>query len=262
MNVILLNFIQQLLRKAALPGDIKIRAGGLISAGWLECDGTSYPVAAYPSLFNEIGYAWGGAGANFNVPDFRGVVPRGRVGVVDRTILPADVNVGLNTITVLAHEYNHTGFAVHITTTGTLPNPLVTQTLEGGDQPLATTYYVIVIDGNTIKLASSHANALAGSPIILTTSGIGVHTLSQWLDPAAAGREAMSPGGASGDTIGSYQDDQVGTHGHSFGYATSGGGTLSPGANATGRNTGNPVYGKYGDETRVKNANVMFLIKT
>lgn len=41
-------------------------------AGWLLCDGTSYTTAAQPSLFAAIGYAFGGSGANFNVPDCRG----------------------------------------------------------------------------------------------------------------------------------------------------------------------------------------------
>lgn len=45
-------------------------------AGWINCDGTSYPVATYRNLYNAIGYTFGGSGANFNVPDLRG-----RVGV-------------------------------------------------------------------------------------------------------------------------------------------------------------------------------------
>lgn len=77
MNVILLNFIQQLLRRISTPGDIKMRASANNPSGWLECNGSSYAASLYPALFNEIGYSWGGSGANFNVPDFRGVVPRG-----------------------------------------------------------------------------------------------------------------------------------------------------------------------------------------
>jgi microcystin-dependent protein len=43
----------------------------------LLCDGTSYTTAAYPALFAAIGYSFGGSGANFNVPDFRGRFLRG-----------------------------------------------------------------------------------------------------------------------------------------------------------------------------------------
>jgi microcystin-dependent protein len=48
-----------------------------VPTGWLACDGTSYPTATYPALFAAIGYAWGGSGANFNVPDLRGRVAIG-----------------------------------------------------------------------------------------------------------------------------------------------------------------------------------------
>lgn len=46
-------------------------------ATWLPCDGRSVAAASYPDLFGVIGYSYGGAGANFNVPDMRGVFPRG-----------------------------------------------------------------------------------------------------------------------------------------------------------------------------------------
>jgi microcystin-dependent protein len=52
-------------------------AGGTAPTGFLLCDGTSYPTASYPALFSAIGYAWGGAGANFNVPDLRSRVTIG-----------------------------------------------------------------------------------------------------------------------------------------------------------------------------------------
>lgn len=37
--------------------------------GWLSCDGSSQLVASYPNLFAAIGYTYGGAGPNFNLPD-------------------------------------------------------------------------------------------------------------------------------------------------------------------------------------------------
>lgn len=45
--------------------------------GWLLCDGSSYTTAAQPVLFAVIGYSYGGAAANFNVPDLRGRVVAG-----------------------------------------------------------------------------------------------------------------------------------------------------------------------------------------
>lgn len=70
---------------ALLPqtGDIKmvgydVVAGTSEPAGWLLCDGRSLPTASNVALFNKIGYAHGGSGANFNLPDFRGRSPMGK----------------------------------------------------------------------------------------------------------------------------------------------------------------------------------------
>lgn len=40
--------------------------------GWLLCNGASVATATYPTLFSAIGYGYGGSGANFTLPDFRG----------------------------------------------------------------------------------------------------------------------------------------------------------------------------------------------
>jgi microcystin-dependent protein len=55
-------------------------AGTVAPAGWLLCDGSSYTTAGEPTLFAAIGYTWGGAGPNFNVPDMRRRVPVGSGG--------------------------------------------------------------------------------------------------------------------------------------------------------------------------------------
>jgi len=65
-----------------------------------------------------------------------------------------------------------TGTRVQCTTTTTLPAPLA----------LATDYYLIRIDNDTYKLATSYANAIAGTAIDITTTGTGTHTLN-WLLP-------------------------------------------------------------------------------
>lgn len=63
---------------AGVPaGFFGLWAGSGAPAGWLEADGSSVPVATYPALFNVIGYTYGGAGANFSLPDWRGIVGAG-----------------------------------------------------------------------------------------------------------------------------------------------------------------------------------------
>jgi len=65
-----------------------------------------------------------------------------------------------------------TGTRVRLTTTTTLPAPLAT----------ATDYYVIKVTDGTSKLATSYANAIAGTAIDITTTGTGTHTMT-WLLP-------------------------------------------------------------------------------
>jgi microcystin-dependent protein len=48
-------------------------AGTTAPSGYLMCDGRQLSTAgAYERLFAVIGYSYGGSGANFNIPDFRG----------------------------------------------------------------------------------------------------------------------------------------------------------------------------------------------
>lgn len=64
-----------------------------------------------------------------------------------------------------------TGTRVRLTTTTTLPAGLA----------LATDYYVIKITDSTAKLATSYANAIAGTAINITSTGTGTHTMSRML---------------------------------------------------------------------------------
>lgn len=65
-----------------------------------------------------------------------------------------------------------TGTRVRLTTTTTLPAGLA----------LATDYYVIKVSDTTFKLATSYANAIAGTAINITDAGTGTHTIT-WLLP-------------------------------------------------------------------------------
>lgn len=65
-----------------------------------------------------------------------------------------------------------TGTRVRLTTSGTLPAGLAT----------ATDYYVIKVSDTTFELATSYANAIAGTQINITDAGTGTHTVN-WLLP-------------------------------------------------------------------------------
>ena len=60
------------------PGIISQYAGSTAPSGYLMCDGQSLTTAAYPALFQAIGYQYGGSGANFNVPNLQNRVPVGK----------------------------------------------------------------------------------------------------------------------------------------------------------------------------------------
>lgn len=101
-----------------------------------------------------------------------------------KTFADADVNTSTDRITITAHGYL-TGRKVAATTTGTLPGGLS-----------ATDYYIIKVDADTIKLATSSANAQAGTAVDITSAaGGGTHTLT----PAAIS-------GASYKLQGSFDD--------------------------------------------------------
>lgn len=65
-----------------------------------------------------------------------------------------------------------TGTRVQLTTTTTLPGGLA----------IATNYYVIKVSDTTFKLATTYANAVAGTAINITDAGTGTHTVT-WLLP-------------------------------------------------------------------------------
>jgi len=48
-----------------------------IPTGWLQCQGQSVSTTTYARLFAVTGYVYGGSGANFNLPDLRGIFMKG-----------------------------------------------------------------------------------------------------------------------------------------------------------------------------------------
>lgn len=78
-----------------------------------------------------------------------------------------DVDVDEDTITEVAHGFK-TGLKGQFTTTTTLPDGL----------SLITDYFVIRTDADTYQVATSLANALAGTAVDLIDDGTGTHTFT------------------------------------------------------------------------------------
>lgn len=75
---------------------------------------------------------------------------------------------GNNLTTVSTFNTYFTGIPILLTTTGTLPAGLSTNTI----------YFCIYVNSTTIQVATTYANALAGTAIVLSDAGTGTHTVN------------------------------------------------------------------------------------
>jgi len=73
------NYNTQWINQVVAPaGVISQFAGTTPPIGYLLCEGQSLSASAYPDLFATIGYAYGGSGSSFNIPNLKGRIPVGR----------------------------------------------------------------------------------------------------------------------------------------------------------------------------------------
>ncbi len=117
----------------------------------LDCTNNYAGVVTTPAVYSRAG-ASGTGSVTFSI------TTAGTASKVD----PA-----ANTISITAHG-QVLGSKVQATTSSALPTGLLT----------STDYFVIVVSSSLIRLASSLANAVAGTAITLTTSGVGTQTLT------------------------------------------------------------------------------------
>ena len=82
-----------------------------------------------------------------------------------KTFVSADVNLSSDVITIADHGYETTDPVIYVSTS--VASPLVN----------GTTYYVIKIDDNKFKLATTAANAKTGTAINITTAPSVTHSL-------------------------------------------------------------------------------------
>ena len=120
-------------------GVINMYAMNAAPTGWLLCDGTAVSRTTYANLFAAI------------VPS---------KGTVTITIASPGV------VSLTSHGFQ-TGDMIYLTTTGALPTGLSQNTI----------YFVINVTTSTFRLATSAANAAAGTAINTSGTQSGTHTL-------------------------------------------------------------------------------------
>lgn len=176
-----------------IPGEVKAYAGATAPTGFLFCHGQAVSRTTYSALYAVLGNSHGSGDGltTFNLPDYRGSFLRGLVNV---TTVTGTGTVSGGTATFTSHNFNRTGFKVRMTS--------------GVLSPLATgvDYYVSVVNNNTLRFATTKANALAGTFIAITGPNSAV--LTQWEDPDYGSRERLTSG-ANATGLGGFQEDAV-----------------------------------------------------
>lgn len=155
---------------------------------WMLLNGASLATATYPLLFAKFGYAYGGSGANFNLPD----LTEGRIPITK----------GLTNFTTLGASG---GEITHVLTTGEMPSHVHGQTFSWsanahGHSPAGSfsadgshnhSTVATFSDGTTrsFRVGTNSAQAYAGN-IDDTSGGASAnhyHGLSLTVDPATSG---------------------------------------------------------------------------
>lgn len=157
------------------------------SAGCLPLNGKEVQASGYQKRLLNIGAVTAAATANPATIALIDVVGFYRVTSVTTTTAQATTNTLGQSATFTADAGTD---VITYTSTTSLPSNLLTgtrvrvsssTTLPAG-LAAATDYYLIRVDNDTCKLATSYANSIAGTAINITDAGTGTHTMT-WLLP-------------------------------------------------------------------------------
>lgn len=178
-------------------GDWKMSGKASAGIGELSCDGAAISRTTYAGLFAVLSttYGVGDGSTTFNVPDLKGRAPIGAgAGQFASTFT---VNTATDELAVDSNEHLYTGQLVQVSTTDTLPSPLL----------VATNYYIINVSATVVKLATTRDNAEVVTAIDITTTGTGTHTLTLSLT-------SRSRGDIGGEENHMQIEAEVNKHGH------------------------------------------------
>lgn len=188
---------------SATTGMILAYAGTAEPTGFFLCNGQAISRVTYATLFALIDTTYGaGDGVNtFNVPNLSGRFPLGYASTAPTKVFTF-ASRSSNTITVTgadnhAHNEIQTGQAVLYSA----PSGAISGLTHN------TTYYLIRVTATTFQLATSIANANAGTPIALSSDGTGSQTFT-------ATYTARPLGQTGGEETHSISDAEMPSHTH------------------------------------------------
>jgi microcystin-dependent protein len=194
-------------------GTITMFGGSSAPSGWLLCDGTAVSRTTYASLFavTSTTYGTGDGSTTFNLPDLRS---RTAIGAGTGTKIATFSSRASNVITVtgLTNANNNefqTGVLVRYSTSGSVITGLINN----------TDYYVVRVSNTTFSLATTRANAVAGTVITLTSDGSGTQTFTVTLT-------ARSAGNTGGEENHSLTTTELPSHLHGENYTNGAGNGL------------------------------------
>lgn len=191
---------------ANATGLISMYGAATAPTGWLLCDGSAVSRTTYADLFavTSTTYGVGDGSTTFNVPNLTGRFPLGYASVAPTKVLTFASRAS-NVITVTGAD-NHannelqTGQAVLYTAASGAMTGLTHN----------TTYYLIRVTATTFSLATSVANANAGTVISLSSDGTGAQTFTLTYTARPMGEKG-------GEEIHALTDAEMPSHTHNMG---------------------------------------------
>jgi len=142
-----------------LPAGLIFPYGGQTApTGSKMCDGAAYPTATEDRLFKAIGYAFGGGGASFNVPDLRERIPVGKGSIGYHNTLGQNDGMSLGQ---RGTKHNHT----------VSPNPHAHTIPSQSDGATSGTNTLVSSDHGSDHTEGSNATSLSVGPGGTPTDG-------------------------------------------------------------------------------------------
>ena len=158
---------------------------------WLLCQGQSLDTTVYAALFAILGYAFGGSGANFNLPNFTDIFPIGASATHALAATGGAATVTLDATMIPAHTHT----ATQPTHTHTASQPAHTHPDPGHSHTTSASQDSHVHGGVVTGLGGSGpiAGGVGGNLAVGNTGGPSAAGVYVTVNPNTTGLQAAQP---------------------------------------------------------------------